>query len=336
MRPCATLSYRLGIVPSRSYFSAKKSQSSTQQRLFHATPQRHSQWLDQYYSQTHTLLTGLHDFTGLPWVYTLPLAAFLVRGLLFAPLAIYTHKCKERRIALHPLLNTWRHVLERRVFKEHAALGPTVCSKILSSEMILKQKELNLKLGSPSWKLYLPWLQFPAWLVIIETIRKMSGANEGILGLITKPFKPSTDQDRASTLQAIDSTVVPVENTFSTEGTLWFTDLLVPDPQLIIPFALSGMLFSNVHYQDKSAAMHGNVPTKWSRRLTNTLKILALAVIPLTLQVPSAMLVYWISSSMFALIQNVFIDRFIPHHLRVKPCKPQRKLGSIAINQQGQ
>ena len=327
----ARASFSLRVPSSRSCFNAKVIGVSHHRRFFHATRQFSSQWLGLCYSQTHLVLDGLHSFTGLPWAYTLPLAALLVRGVLFAPLAIYTDKCRERQVALRPLLHAWRHVLERQVFKKHAALGPTKCSKILSSELIVKQKDLNLKLGSPSWKLYLPWLQFPIWLIMIETIRKMSGAHEGILGLITKPFTSSTDQDRMSTLQDIESPVIPLEETFSTEGALWFTNLLVPDPHLVLPFVLSGILLSNIYYQSKTVVLHGDTPSKWNRRLSSSMKVLALAVGPLTLQVPSALLVYWISSSTFALSQHVIIDRFISHQLRVKPCKPQRQLGSMTV-----
>ena len=298
-------------------------------RLFHTTQQPHLQWLDVCFHQTHTVLTGLHEFTGLPWAWTLPLTALLIRSLIFVPIGIYTHRNRERIIAVQPLSYAWHHILQRKVFKEHAALGPDQCTKILNAELKLKAAELKLKIGARPWKGLLPWLQLPVWLVVIETIRKMSGTHEGLLGLVTKNFKTPVEQDRETALEALGApSIVPVEQSFSTEGALWFTDLVVPDPQLILPFLLSGTLFANIYYQTSYIHAKGITQTKWNRRLTNSLKLVALAVGPLTLQVPSAMLVYWISSSALATAQSVILDRSLRTAPRITPCKPRQSLES--------
>lgn len=298
-------------------------------RHFHATQQPQLQWLDVCYHQTYTVLTGLHGLTGLSWVWTLPLTALLIRGLIFVPLGIYTHKNRERIIAVQPLSYAWHHVLQRRVSREYAALGPNQCTKILNAEMKLKATELRLQMGARSWKSFLPWLQLPVWLTVVETLRKMSGTHEGLLRLVTKNFKTPVEQDRETTLEALGApSIVPVEQSFSTEGALWFTDLLVPDPQLILPFLLSGTLFVNIYYQTNFIHAKGITQTKWNRRLTNSLKLVALAVGPLTLQVPSAMLVYWISSSALANAQNVILDRSLRTAPRITPCKPRQSLES--------
>lgn len=294
-------------------------------RHFHATQRSQLQWLDVCYHQTHTVLTGIHGFTGLPWVWTLPLTALLIRGLIFLPLGIYTHKNKERIVAAQPLSHAWHQILQRRVPREHAALGPKQCTKILNAEMRLKSAELRLKMGARSWKTFLHWLQLPVWLTVIETLRKMSGTHEGLLGLVTKNFKTPVEQDRETILEAVGApSIVPVEQSFSTEGALWFTDLLVPDPQLILPFLLSGTLFANIYYQTRYVHAIGIAQTKWSRRLTNSLKLVALVIGPLTLQVPSAMLVYWISSSALATAQHVILDRSLSTAPRLTPCKPRQ------------
>ena len=300
------------------------------QRPFHATQQPQSQWLDVCYYQTHTLLTGLHGLTGLPWVWTLPLTALLIRSVLFVPLGIYTHKNRERNIAVQHLSSAWRHVLQRKIFKEYAASGPDHCTKVLKAGMKLKTAELRREMGAKSWKLCLPWLQLPVWLVVVETIRKMSGTKDGLLGLVTKNFKTPVEQDRETTLEALGApSVVPVEQSFSNEGALWFTDLLVPDPQLILPFVLSATLFSGLYYQALHVHAKGIPQNKWTRRITNSLKLVALAIGPLTLQVPSAMLVYWISSSALATVQHIILDRVLKTTPRLAPCKPRQGLGSL-------
>ena len=80
---------------------------------------------------------------------------------------------------------------------------------------------------------------------------------------------------------------------------------------MILPFMLSGVILLNL----TNAAPAGKKLTTFQRRLTNSLKIVGLAIGPLTLQVPSAMLVYWISSSFLAYTQALALDILMP----VKP-----------------
>lgn len=52
------------------------------------------------------------------------------------------------------------------------------------------------------------------------------------------------------------------------------------------------------------------------------MKAFALAIGPMTLQIPSAMLLYWISSSGLAFAQGVLLDIFSPIGNPVTPCVP--------------
>jgi len=52
------------------------------------------------------------------------------------------------------------------------------------------------------------------------------------------------------------------------------------------------------------------------------MKLFALAIGPMTLQIPSAMLLYWISSSGMAFVQGVLLDIFSPIGNPVAPCVP--------------
>ena len=187
--------------------------------------------------------------------------------------------------SISPILQAWSHILQRKVNEEHGSLGPEKAEKILKAELKIKKDKLYRIMNVSALKMYSPWLQFPVWLLLIETIRKMSGAPDGLLSLLAKPFSQSIDQDRDATLAAIDSKF-PVEHSFSNEGALWFSNLLVPDPQLILPFILSGILFANIYRQTQVANASGLAVSKWSKRLSNSFKVVALAIGPLTLQVP--------------------------------------------------
>ncbi|KAI9697060.1 MAG: hypothetical protein M1836_005021 [Candelina mexicana] len=124
--------------------------------------------------------------------------------------------------------------------------------------------------------------------------------------------------------------LIPVESTFATEGAFWFPDLLVPDPHLLLPFILSGTMFTNI-WLNTRLQNDGTEPSVFKRRLTNSLKFVALIIGPATLQMPSAMLVYWISSSSFAMLQNLLLDWIVPLDKPVKPCKP-KTIESMQMN----
>ncbi len=125
--------------------------------------------------------------------------------------------------------------------------------------------------------------------------------------------------------------VVPVEPSLATDGMLWFPDLTAADPMLVLPFMLSGIMFLNI-YSGQHRGIPGVAMTRRRIRIMRALGVVALAVGPLTLQIPTAMLLYWVSSGMFAYWQNLLIDHYMPIKSPVKPCEPKKgsleKLGS--------
>jgi inner membrane protein COX18 len=309
-----------------------KPQNSTlsrSQRSFHSTPQQ--RFIEPVISATNHVLESIHTTTLLPWIGVLPLTAFLVRATFTAPLAIYARRVQQRQLALQYVLLAWRGQIRHTTLRDWGATGPKNCENRISKVVRTKQAELYKRWRCERWKVFLPLAQLPVWLVVVETIRRMCGTHKGLLGLIfsTQEEVPSssTPDPGMSTgglsagappmgdfIGAIDAGthkgLVAVEPSFSQEGALWFPDLLVPDPHLILPFVLSGSLLMNVYLGTRD--VRSGRLSVYQRRWMNTLKIFALAIGPMTLQVPSAILVYWISSSFFALGQNVLLDRLLP------------------------
>lgn len=72
-------------------------------------------------------------------------------------------------------------------------------------------------------------------------------------------------------------------------------------------------------------------PSAASRGIRNALKLIALAVGPLTLGMPTGMLLYWISSSAITFVQSVLIDRFMPIRDPILQCAPpvSKLIGSL-------
>lgn len=307
-------------------------------RRFHSSPQRRFLDLDTCYALTHTALTGLHSVTGLSWATILPCTALIIRVVILSPITIYTHKIRERRKPLRPLILAWAHIISRKVLQEHGKEGPTVFRKIAIKECSAKGKEIAKRHSAQAWKLFLPIVQLPVFLVMIETLRKMCGMHRGLLGLFSDYSKSDKTtlghgEVRAdNTLQPFTlpfeqedhSVVIPLENSLAVEGALWFPDLLVPDPLLILPFALSGAVFLNIYYQ--SILAKGVTESKWQTRIQNILKIIALAIGPLTLQVPSGILIYWISSSLCAVGSSMALEAYLPRAPPFKPPKSRDKL----------
>ncbi|KAH0543615.1 hypothetical protein FGG08_002053 [Glutinoglossum americanum] len=324
LRPYPSVSWNYNL-----RYKLRNSTLSQPHRGFHSTPQ--PQFIEPVISATHYVLETLHTTTPLPWVGVLPLTAFLVRATFTAPLAIYSRRVQQRQLALRYVLLAWRDQIRHRTLREWGATGRKNCESRITKAIRLKQSELYKRWSCERWKLFLPLAQLPVWLVVVETIRRMCGTHKGLLGLIfsTREEIPSSNipnleaptgvlttqtQNLGDFLGSIEAgnlkELVTIEPSFAQEGALWFQDLLVPDPLLILPFVLSGSLFMNLYLGTR------DVRTKklsvYQRRWMNTLKIFALAIGPMTLQVPSAILVYWISSSFFALGQNVLLDKFLP------------------------
>jgi inner membrane protein COX18 len=279
-------------------------------RSFHASPR--PQFLDAGVTTAHTLLETLHSSTGLSWVYTLPLAALTLRTTLILPLSIYSRRISQKQASLSPLVQSWQHVLRDEVMHEAGHMGPEISQQKLLWRMRQKRSEIYARWGCQIWKTMLPLVQLPVWLTAIEAVRAMCGAKAGLLGMILRSD---------NTVDAAFCTGIPTELTLATEGALWFPDLLVPDPQLILPFLLSGAVFLNLSNSRGSGANQA----VWQKRVQRSLKIVALALGPLTLQVPSAMLVYWISSSLLAYIQAVVLDKAMPIPPATKPCNPTKR-----------
>lgn len=171
----------------------------------------------------------------------------------------------------------------------------------------------------------LPFVQLPVFLIVIETIRKMAGREEGLAGMFWARmgglFSSSESEAASPVIEEVVKTV-QIESSFATEGALWFPDLLVQDPQMVLPFALSAAIFLNIYGRLPSATTLA-VESKWQKRFKRTLGTLALAIGPLTIHVPSAMLVYWISSSLLAYLQAVALELWSPLRKPEGPLKPK-------------
>ncbi|XP_037502532.1 mitochondrial inner membrane protein OXA1L isoform X1 [Rhipicephalus sanguineus] len=90
---------------------------------------------------------------------------------------------------------------------------------------------------------------------------------------------------------------LPMES-FKTGGLLWFTDLTVPDPLYILPLITSVSLFCTLELGAESGVRADNL--QWTRYVFRCLPV---AIFPITMNFPSALLCYWVTSNVFTLCQ---------------------------------
>jgi len=304
-------------------------------RSFHATARARS--LDVLLNGTQAVLETLHTVTGTSWVVTLPLAAMLVRATILLPFTIRQRRILQTQASLSPVLHGWLSIYKREVAHEVGKAGPEAYVRALKKRQDLKTKELYKRWGVERWRLWVvPLTQLPIWLIMVESIRRMCGKEEGLLALVVGGFNKaktslgfggSAPIDPATAQSIVDADVLQrathIVPEFGTEGALWFQNLLVADPQLVLPFALSGVILLNLFGKNGlNTTLLGLKKKDWRSRLTRSLGVVALAIAPMTLQVPAAMMVYWISSSALAFLQANLMDRWMPVVAK-QPMKPK-------------
>lgn len=127
-----------------------------------------------------------------------------------------------------------------------------------------------------------------------------------------------------------------LEPSFASGGCLWFPDLLVPDPYHILPFAVSGLLLAHVIPETEAElrVLFGMKPAAGARRivvagsrskasmaLRRLLIVAAIAIGPVTMDMPVALHLYWASSVGCSLVVSKGIRRLLPiPRVPVKPC----------------
>ncbi|KAH0627042.1 hypothetical protein JD844_002409 [Phrynosoma platyrhinos] len=122
------------------------------------------------------------------------------------------------------------------------------------------------------------WIQIPLWVFVSIALRNLSvgrAASEGIF----------------------------IQEQLSTGGTLWFTDLTVPDPTWIMPVTLGvlNLLIVEIFTLRKTE------PSRFQKYATNFFRGVSIFMIPVAATVPSCLALYWLSSSFMGLSHNLLL-----------------------------
>ncbi|KAK4202561.1 hypothetical protein QBC40DRAFT_276156 [Triangularia verruculosa] len=311
-------------------------------------------YFDSAINLTHDYLLFLHSSLGIPWYLTIPLFAISLNLLVRLPARLYIHDIAQRRAKLQPLSHAFRiHNVSQQdreknnKLPENLKMIPELTAK--SHQRFEKRWKLQTwrvftaQLSS-----------FPLWLLGIEALRRESTSTGGLLGIILNWFREKNLTGEVDPVELANSAIKrtpPLDNpvlteaagqvdTVSTaistaspamEGIFWIPDLALSDPYHILPLTLSAVLVANAMPKDRNqwGKLLGTIPldedknrlpqgVQFKRRLmltgTRLNLLFSVAVGPLTMGLPAAMHLYWITTTLVAPILAKIVNLWRPLH----------------------
>ncbi|CCU74463.1 unnamed protein product [Blumeria hordei] len=308
-KPVFSSQIRRIIINNRSCISSHVSQLVYQRfRSFHATTPNF--FYHETLQTTHALIQSVHLVTGTSWSLTIPLVALLVRASTSLPIAVIQQKALARRVMLIPILQAWKHSFRKEALREVGHLGPKRLQRALDAKLKGKRKELFKQYNCARWKMFLGALQIPIFFGVLDVWRRMANMR---LTTLTKLISPDT--------MSANSPIIPIEPDLATEGMLWFQNLLLADPQMVLPFLLSGTMLLNIFAtQNLQTTRQG----RWQVIIRRCMGVVALCAGPMLMHIPCVLLLYWISNSLLNFVQYWLIARMIPVSYPLPPPVPKR------------
>lgn len=259
-------------------------------------------------------LQQLHVYSGLPWWACIPLATFGLRAVWTLPLAVVQRLRIQKQNRLRPIIAASSPILRLNLAKKASKAAKESSSSVLSivsplkkmryeeimvlsaKEVRKRQKKLFKAHGLQLYKnFFLPAAQIPLWVCMSLTFRNLSGWQtwDAVLN------------------KALDPTLY-------TEGMLWFQDLTTADPNHIFPLAVGIVALVNAEWTFRTfelmkvTARKRVVRTTIMDSLANVSRMAVVFLMAISLHAPTALTFYWLSSQVFSLLQNVFLDLMIP------------------------
>ncbi|KAI9306418.1 60Kd inner membrane protein-domain-containing protein [Cunninghamella echinulata] len=229
------------------------------------------------------ILAAIHNDLGLPWWSTIVLSTFILRSAMTLPIAVYQQKAVGTMINLAPMVQSWAETLKVSVMKESSKKGGyQYYQKELNKQYRQKVKQIYAEYGCQRWKLLsLPYIQFPLFICMTLSIRDLAA-------LPLPWLEQSHDQ--------------PIEG-FTTGGFGAWLDLTAVDTTMIFPILVGAGNLLNIELNAwLSRDQKKTTSQKW---ITNGLRCLSIAFVPIAAHSPMALCIYWCTSSWYSVVQNV-------------------------------
>lgn len=230
-------------------------------------------------------LLSFHDITGLPWWATIIVYTIGLRLVTF-PLAVYAHKMKAKlALILHTELPSMNDELKREV-----AIAKRKFDLSDKDAYCLYKKSFNTQYRKmierdnchPFKTTIMFWFQIPIWVC----------HSMGIRNIIT--LRPDPNSQRA--LMAFAQ--------LSAGSFLWIPSLMEIDTSYILPVV---WCITNLINIELSALEKPGQPSKFMTIMSNVFRGVTIAIVPIAASVPSCLTLYWCTSSLCALAQNLIL-----------------------------
>lgn len=230
-------------------------------------------------------LISFHDYTGLPWWATVVIYTIGLRVVTF-PIAIYTQKVRGR---IHSILENEMPALNEELKKEMAiAIKKFNWSDKESFHRYHRsyKKQYNKLIERdnchPFKTTMLFWFQIPIWVC----------HSMGIRNIIN--MRPDPNSVRAAILCT----------QLSVGGFLWVPNLIEADASYILPVV---WCITNLINIELGVLERNNPSSKAMNFMTGVFRVIMVAVLPIAASVPSCLSLYWCTSSLCALAQNLIL-----------------------------
>ncbi|CAI9587152.1 unnamed protein product [Staurois parvus] len=228
------------------------------------------------------VLLSLQEITGLPWWANIMCATVMLRTAVTLPLSIYQMyilaKVENLQSEIERLAKELQY--EVSVYGKQQGWSDKDAKFHFRKNMKRIVTELYVRDNCHPVKASLiMWIQIPMWIFVSLALRNFSFSTSG----------STTGQLLHKQLQE--------------GGTLWFPDLTVPDSTWILPISLG---FINLLLVEMFTLRKIEL-SKFQRYITNFLRAASVVMIPIAATVPSCMALYWVSSSLVGLSQNLLL-----------------------------
>jgi len=250
--------------------------------------------------QSQQLLELIHDHTSLPWWATIVAGTVSLRFIVTFPLSAYQHyifgkveNLKPEMEGLMKQLKTETAVAIKK-FKwteKQTKLAFNRSAKTQWNKLIVRENCHPFKAS------ILLWAQIPLWVCMSVGLRNMT---------MMMPAQTTEAQLLYYSL--------------SNEGFGWIPNLTDVDHSFILPVV---MVLTNLAIIQLQVATRVTPTSRFGRGVTNTLRVLCLVMLPIASYAPAGLALYWTTSSLYGLSQNiVMLSPKVRRSLKI-PATPQ-------------
>lgn len=235
-----------------------------------------------YFQSAHV---AFHDLTGLPWWATIIVYTIGLRVATF-PLAVYGQvmRGKVQNIFQNEMPKMQKELaIEVEMARRRWNLNEREASMVYRRNFKKQyQKMIERDNCHPFKSTILLWFQIPIW--ICHSI--------GIRNLLTLRPDPSSPQ------------AIQIFSQLTVGGCLWLPNLIENDATYVLPAI---WCITNLINIELGVLERAGPSTKFSTIFTNIFRGITIAVAPIAATVPSCLTLYWCTSALCALAQNLIL-----------------------------